>query len=555
MSGDNTSRGTGPLPRDPRFAQEIADFIDFLDDVKPPLFVSESLSTILRTEPPVQLPPQRVSDLVASWAEKRTATTGKQISELMLDATRKIVEAYRAGTIQGFDPKLFYRPFVLSLTARVPMAEREAFQHGLKGLQESLPRRWANKPTAEYEGTDVVEIRGVRMSHEAAVNELLARLERNPHMPADEYAETMRDLEVVLSSRVGIPVHQVLERLAHIAAQYFDLNLVARSSQLFEAVHDSFERLNIAKDKRADIRNSLPSARVDRAIFAKWAADHENFLLLRPVVQFFPDFGVEQALKAVADERARDRRKMLLSVLEIQGVEALPLVIERLTEQKAGDENWYFTRNLLYLVSRIDPPADADRRKVLALVGHYATVASPQLRQAAVAALSRIGGREVIPYLTKALDSKEVPEPVDSEGKEALKAHLKQVVEVLSGMDSDAALALAAEVAIGLRAEEFGFGRELRDAAVNALAVRPHPLPRRPAMVLVNFLRQQSEKKIKIVVGNLGLGVDIPGCRAAIRLLANSTEPEAREVLETPFVKKLSAKATAELMNPVSPED
>src|SRR5262245_40215585 len=122
---------------------ELRDFASFLDDKTPPLFVADSLSAVLRTEPPIVYGTQRVAEFVAAWAVRRAADGEVRVSALMLAATRKIVEAYRANTVADFDPKAFYRPFVLALAARCPADEREAFQNGLRDLQHQMPKRWA----------------------------------------------------------------------------------------------------------------------------------------------------------------------------------------------------------------------------------------------------------------------------------------------------------------------------------------------------------------------------------------------------------------------------
>jgi hypothetical protein len=139
--------------------------------------------------------------------------------------------------------------------------------------------------------------------------------------------------------------------------------------------------------------------------------------------------------------------------------------------------------------------------------------------------------------------------------REALKEHAKQAVAALTALGSEAAVAVVAEVALGQRAEALDSGKELRDAAASALASRGAPLPRRAALVLASFLRQQADKRIKLLVGGIGLGVDVPACRAAVRLLAGSEEPEAKEALELPFVKKLASRGTAELLKALSPEE
>src|SRR4051812_24554127 len=104
MSAENDAQ------HDPEFASAIDDFRDFLDEAKPPLFISGSLSLLLRTEPPVRFGPERAAKIVCDWAEERAARTGERVSDLQLAAMRHIIDAYGMNAISDFKPKNFYRP-------------------------------------------------------------------------------------------------------------------------------------------------------------------------------------------------------------------------------------------------------------------------------------------------------------------------------------------------------------------------------------------------------------------------------------------------------------
>ena len=105
-------------------ARAFLQFVEFLDDLKPPMFVEKALSYVLRTTPPIYVTTEGLLDLVGAWAEDRSTVTGRPVSELYLGATRKIVDAYRSDAIKDFDPKVFYRPFTEGLLQRCPEAQR-----------------------------------------------------------------------------------------------------------------------------------------------------------------------------------------------------------------------------------------------------------------------------------------------------------------------------------------------------------------------------------------------------------------------------------------------
>ena len=99
--------------------------------------------------------------------------------------------------------------------------------------------------------------------------------------------------------------------------------------------------------------------------FAEQASDQPQ---LRRVLQFFTAYQPEGLLEALPGEQKRDRRRLMLLLLEIHGAPARDVAFERLTRSlgpAVGEEEWYFRRNLLYLLRRIprspdSPPADSE---------------------------------------------------------------------------------------------------------------------------------------------------------------------------------------------------
>ena len=89
---------------------------------------------------------------------------------------------------------------------------------------------------------------------------------------------------------------------------------------------------------------------------------------LRKVLQFFTALQVEGLLDTLPGEPKRDRRRLMLLLLEIHGAPARHGSYERLTRSlgpQVGEEEWFFRRNLLYLLRRIPRGRrqPADRRR------------------------------------------------------------------------------------------------------------------------------------------------------------------------------------------------
>ena len=84
--------------------------------------------------------------------------------------------------------------------------------------------------------------------------------------------------------------------------------------------------------------------------------------MLRRFLGFFVATGPRGLLAELLREPKRERRRLILQLLEIHGTPAREEALERLKSafgQGEGDEKWYFRRNLLYLLRRI-PPARRD---------------------------------------------------------------------------------------------------------------------------------------------------------------------------------------------------
>ncbi|HEY3123521.1 MAG TPA: DUF4388 domain-containing protein [Thermoanaerobaculia bacterium] len=84
--------------------------------------------------------------------------------------------------------------------------------------------------------------------------------------------------------------------------------------------------------------------------------------LLRRFLNFFTATSPKGLLNELLREMKRERRKLILQLLEVHGAPARKEALDRLQSafgQAEGDEKWYYRRNLLYLLRRI-PPVRAD---------------------------------------------------------------------------------------------------------------------------------------------------------------------------------------------------
>jgi hypothetical protein len=84
--------------------------------------------------------------------------------------------------------------------------------------------------------------------------------------------------------------------------------------------------------------------------------------LIRRILDFFAATGPKSLLDELVREEKRERRKLILQLLEVHGAPVRREALDRLRRpfgEAEGDETWHFRRNLLYLLRRI-PPASGE---------------------------------------------------------------------------------------------------------------------------------------------------------------------------------------------------
>src|SRR6266545_3169030 len=90
----------------------------------------------------------------------------------------------------------------------------------------------------------------------------------------------------------------------------------------------------------------------------KFSEAQRYHALLRRFLGFFVATSPKGLLNKLIREMKRERRKLILQLLEVHGPPARQEALDRLQSafgQAEGDEKWYYRRNLLYLLRRISP--------------------------------------------------------------------------------------------------------------------------------------------------------------------------------------------------------
>ena len=119
---------------------------------------------------------------------------------------------------------------------------------------------------------------------------------------------------------------------------------------------------SVAQAMRARSHETLDAARM-RA----YAEKPENHFGLKTILDFFPALRPDGLLDSLREERKRDGRRLLLSLLEVHGPAAREAALVKLSAAASlpeGEADWYFLRNLLYVLRKVprttEAPFDAE---------------------------------------------------------------------------------------------------------------------------------------------------------------------------------------------------
>ncbi|HUP42125.1 MAG TPA: DUF4388 domain-containing protein [Thermoanaerobaculia bacterium] len=124
-----------------------------------------------------------------------------------------------------------------------------------------------------------------------------------------------------------------------------------------------------------------------------YALDPQHRPLLLQLMDFFPGLRPDGLLEALEDEPDRVLRRLRLTLIELHGAAARPVILERmagaLTDMR--EIGWYWQRNLVYLLHRIPCPQDALEERELDYVLQFSELANqPRVVGEAVIRLGQI---------------------------------------------------------------------------------------------------------------------------------------------------------------------
>ncbi|HWC66320.1 MAG TPA: DUF4388 domain-containing protein, partial [Thermoanaerobaculia bacterium] len=138
---------------------------------------------------------------------------------------------------------------------------------------------------------------------------------------------------------------------------------------------DLAERLVAEKKvdpERADLTRRGMQELVDLDRLRTWAEDASRQSILRKVLGFFPALSPQGILDELETEQKRERRRLLVTLLQVHGPVARRAALEKLRQPlnpAAGQAGWYFQRNLLNVLRRIPRPDDSPLEAEIEMLG------------------------------------------------------------------------------------------------------------------------------------------------------------------------------------------
>lgn len=138
------------------------------------------------------------------------------------------------------------------------------------------------------------------------------------------------------------------------AVEQLNQGSLARASRMLDMAEKIVSDNHVDSATAESVRRRAQEI-VDLEHVRSLGEDARNHEALGRILSFFPGFSPARFIEELHGEEKRERRRLLLSLLEIHGAEARATALALLEEARTGDpvHDWHFKRNLLYLVRRI----------------------------------------------------------------------------------------------------------------------------------------------------------------------------------------------------------
>lgn len=319
-------------------------------------------------------------------------------------------------------------------------------------------------------------------------------------------------------------------QLIEAAIEQFNEGALGRAVTMLGLAEGLVEAREITEEDSERVRRSV-EVNLDANRLRESAETPEAHYLLRKLLRFFPGLTPKGILSELQKQERRDRRRLLLALVEVFEEDAREAALEIFAEQ--GDERLaksdpYFARNLLYVLNRI-PQGEKSSDHQMRLAENLSSPSYPPfLTKEAIATLGQTRNPRAAEVLARRLQEYEalltgggkLPYPPGE-----VRQIVDRTVAALVKIGSDQAL--SAVVEHGLSTDP-ALGDSLR--RLSALGNRN--LFDRPEIVgrLVGAVQSRLPKKVLGIVMQRKSGDDI---EKLIDALSGTDAPEVLELLDS----------------------
>jgi hypothetical protein len=315
--------------------------------------------------------------------------------------------------------------------------------------------------------------------------------------------------------------------LVQVAIEQFNEGSLARAAIMLGLAERLTRRKGLHPDVTSAIRNRSLAA-LDEKQLKRFAETKNDHALLLQVMNFFPTLTADGLLDQLRNEKKRERRWLLLTLLELHGNSTRSAAMQELEEFLSGrktEDHGYHTRNLIHLLRRTPVPEGGPGAKELALLRDLSGLDNQWIViREALRALGQLGHPAAEQILTERLAQLETVALKEGTSKDAqeLRDLLDYAASALAAQGTSSAYRVVAQHA--LRGDE-----PLGDTAARLEELGKRNLAGAPDLVnlLVRSVKEQLPKKI--------LGVVLQKRESLchlIRALAGTPLPAVKAVLE-----------------------
>jgi len=251
----------------------------------------------------------------------------------------------------------------------------------LERLEKETPPE--TEQTAEFAEEQEELVTSLReLGIEAGLDEVFRKLGRNlpdwktPQPEGSDYSTAGDNRLVEAMGRIVTladddeEAGKRFEVLVRTAIEQFNEGSTARAATILElADHITLEReVDCAV---VDNIKKTAHALMDPEQLKSSADDPEQHPEMRWLLGFFDELKPEKLLDNLDHEPKRDQRRLILNLLQVHGEAARESAVNRLENLLKSEDftnNWYFPRNLIYLLHRIGRSSDVDPEREIGLL-------------------------------------------------------------------------------------------------------------------------------------------------------------------------------------------